>query len=1177
MAINAADVKLMRAERNTDESDGGGMMTGTPLVSGDINNLWPDISHNGQVRGGLDLRKVFGAVRSANADAFLGSGFMIVKDAVSDYISTMLFPTGSHYDERDQARELIEQFVVLGRRSALRPVGTQRIGQTAIVVYADRQTDAPAIGEVLFLISGDDEQPVKVIDVSVVSQSYTYVNEQGAFLEYNAYEMTLKISQPLQYEFRGSDPAPAVNHSTEIYKTQSNSNAKYYGIRPLAQAASVGDSSVFVDTIFQPIIPAATSEVALIDQIPGVVVKPVQPARGSSLTRSLGTLSGSKTITLPTAWVPGSMQISVASSEYVEDGDEVQLISGSNYLSEVSLSPASGLLQFTVSGSRSVTLEYVPGAAVELVPFTDSVEINQGNRQLTYTEQLVPAPYPGSLRIEFMYLGDWYTITDNGTGELSGPESSGTVNNTTGSASFTLPGEPDVGSHIIYTWASSPLRIANTGARSARFELQLPGRAVAGSAQVSWSRNSNDYTATADASDNLSGSAGRVVGDRVIFTPANLPTGDVTVNYTLHDGSVQTADISVAQRTGGSLTINVGQTNIQPGSLSFSLALSYETETLSGGTVYSTRIRKTVSLRGRSDGVLQTTSGLEVGTISAAAGDVTIDCDLFTRVVTDYVKISEVIGGWNETTVNKTMRVEAQTVTAEFLSSSSGVAASTVIPFADLSLLIDIDDDYVCPGSVLMTLNSLDIVDRGDGALYKSWSTSTAAGVTCGTIDYPGGRAEIIYSAVQSSVSSLSAEVISGVLGIASAVAVQSVKFRTNASPLRANGLQFTARRAEDGALIRAESDNAGIITGDFDTADQITQIPIIPFGSFAVPIIPNPSVPAASVTGSVDTAVGFVELEFDQPVLLTTLTYNAVAYKTVPQDPAILGADPVRLPTNGRVPVFQDGYLVAVHHTDTLTVASPVAAQVIDCGRTNLARVTIRDALGADLAASQYSVDLVAGTVTLADPFSAEDEQANSLTMPLTVSHRIMDRAVANNASITGELSLNLQLTHDFPAGDSYVSAVVETGDLQARVYNIFNQKVDQAGVFSDDLVGDQSVATYNDLEYPILIDNLGSVEDRWKLRFTSATAFECISEQRGVIGVGNVNTDFSPLNPMTETPFFTIRELGFGDSWISGNIFRFNTKACAAPTWLIRTNLPSNQPIDDDEILVEFMGSAD
>ena len=93
-----------------------------------------------------------------------------------------------------------------------------------------------------------------------------------------------------------------------------------------------------------------------------------------------------------------------------------------------------------------------------------------------------------------------------------------------------------------------------------------------------------------------------------------------------------------------------------------------------------------------------------------------------------------------------------------------------------------------------------------------------------------------------------------------------------------------------------------------------------------------------------------------------------------------------MRLPTNGRVPVFQDGYLVAVHHTDTLTVASPVAAQVIDCGRTNLARVTIRDALGADLAASQYSVDLVAGTVTLADPFSAEDEQANSLTMPLTV-----------------------------------------------------------------------------------------------------------------------------------------------------------------------------------------------
>jgi hypothetical protein len=437
--------------------------------------------------------------------------------------------------------------------------------------------------------------------------------------------------------------------------------------------------------------------------------------------------------------------------------------------------------------------------------------------------------------------------------------------------------------------------------------------------------------------------------------------------------------------------------------------------------------------------------------------------------------------------------------------------------------------------------------------------------------------AEINYDAVRSVIDSLSGSLDAAAIGLGAAVAVTSVVFRTAAAPLRSSGLQFLARRSTDGALMRAVSDNDGVITGSFDDNDTLTELPQPGVSNgYVLPFVPA-TTSAGSASGSVDSNAGVVEIVFTQPVILSTLTYNAVAYTTLPQDPERLGLNPVRLPTNGEVPVFQDGYLVLIHHTDTVSVASPVADQVIDCGRTDVAVIVIKDALGALLANDQYAVDLAAGTATLANPFSAIDNDGNSLTLPLSVNHRIEDRAVITNASVTGQLQLNVELTHDYVADDSYVSAVVEVGDLQARIKNTFFQKIDDAGTFTDALVGDAATSSYDDLNYPILIDSLGCVEDRWKLKFTSSTGFECISEQRGVIGTGSINADFSPLNPMTGTPYFTVRASGWGVGWVSGNVVRFNTDACAAPLEIIRTVTPSNQQVDDDVIVIEFMGDAD
>ena len=44
MSINSDDVKLYESQRLTDEEDGGGRVTGSEVIDGNVNNLFQDIS-----------------------------------------------------------------------------------------------------------------------------------------------------------------------------------------------------------------------------------------------------------------------------------------------------------------------------------------------------------------------------------------------------------------------------------------------------------------------------------------------------------------------------------------------------------------------------------------------------------------------------------------------------------------------------------------------------------------------------------------------------------------------------------------------------------------------------------------------------------------------------------------------------------------------------------------------------------------------------------------------------------------------------------------------------------------------------------------------------------------------------------------------------------------------------
>jgi hypothetical protein len=97
-----------------------------------------------------------------------------------------------------------------------------------------------------------------------------------------------------------------------------------------------------------------------------------------------------------------------------------------------------------------------------------------------------------------------------------------------------------------------------------------------------------------------------------------------------------------------------------------------------------------------------------------------------------------------------------------------------------------------------------------------------------------------------------------------------------------------------------------------------------------------------------------------------------------------------------------------------------------------------------------------------------------------------------------------------------------------------------------------DTTSGTYDQATYPVVIDNIGTVEDTFTIEFTSATAFTCSGTNEGSLGTGAVGTDFVPVNAETGKPYFTIDKDGWGGTWAIGDTVTFPTHASAMPIWL-------------------------
>jgi hypothetical protein len=449
------------------------------------------------------------------------------------------------------------------------------------------------------------------------------------------------------------------------------------------------------------------------------------------------------------------------------------------------------------------------------------------------------------------------------------------------------------------------------------------------------------------------------------------------------------------------------------------------------------------------------------------------------------------------------------------------------------------DARTLLPGSVQFRIGApstgvANLYSDREGLLYMGQGSGSATLV--GTVDYNTGLARV--NDVYQDACTGAVTVEACLVGTANYVST-SIDFRTSGSPIRLGSL-FVQATAVDGSALSATSDTDGVLTG-------------------------------TGITGLVQQDVGVVNVTFVQAVLPGSVRYSTVVVSNVALDASLLGLDPIRLPLDGRVPIYRPGDVAVVHNTQAVTLTNPVVAgNTYSAGRTGLSDAWLVSAAGVRVDHAQYTVDLAAGTVTMADPLTL-----TGVTQPLVLKHRIEDMLPVTDTELDGTLTLGAALTHAYGTTGTYVSSALRFGDMAARVSNVFDQAT-WTGVWSDALIGSQATGQYNDVLYPLEVSNAGAISERWRLTFTGASTFQVIGENSGVIGTGSTGADCAPVNPLTSLPYFIIRATGWGAGWSVGNNLRFNTTGAAAPIWMVRTILPG-ATLAGDSIDVQLRGDVD
>lgn len=1223
MPITESDIKLLKSARMTDTPNGGGRMTGNVVQSGVDNNIFDDVSNLDRVHGNSSLRKLFPAVLTNDTDKYLGARVIIDEGPADANIECTLFSASSLFDTRDAAKARLEAYLAAGAPYQGLLYGPHIVGMRTVVLIQQEDREIPGIGDTLMLrksaLGVITEQYVRV--TAVTAEIFRFTDDRGDFTRK---VVNCTVGDPLRYDFEGWE-AQRIDTSLDygararVYTTIVADAAQYYGIRPLASPAVLGTYNIKADSSFASLVPSAQVETPLLDLgAAGNNLGYVNTGTQVTFTRHT-TFTPTVSLSLGAGVLPGSLSMTMptTASPVVDNGVGVLTVAGVEF---GAIDYANGIA--TMSNATyaltvgSIGVSYLFGAPVSMALQSDYIPVTVEGRSLTYVASLPSRPAPSTLTISYLVSGKWYVIRDQGNGVVRGAvgQGAGSVNYTTRSVSVTLGALPDVGSHIILQWGLpetvttlTPLGTL-TPVTNLLFEAGFDAGQYTANMTASWNDGAAKSITWSDTTG-LTGSGAtftRYAG-MTGLTFDTLPPKGTVVTLSGNNRTTTTGTHSAASSASMALPANLVR-----GSVTLSLTITqvfavtdhdgfrvYLFNAVPGATTAFSNNNRTVTvtyqvqLRDDGAGQFNIVGGqtpyakdwLKLGTVNYTTGAVTFVTTPITHAPTlagpDVMgyKTSGSSGNlhlpWTAFDGGRTATtaVAAQATSVQYstgtLTAFSRTAAVDAVTIPMRAAPADSTIESVSFNSAGNTYlrdpsNATQLLRaQGSGSVSAVVGTCDASRITLTTWAAGATTAVTDFAAVAAKTTAASGNVF----------VAPAIVFRTPVAPLRPGSFTVQGRLVQYAGgtptafTVTADANgviNTSTLAGYVDYNTGVCHLFAKASGAdaLAIPAIPRPAWLDQFVSALYPT-------EWTPGLIVTaSVSYNAVAYSYLPLDATVLGLDPVRLPSDGRVPIFKAGRVVVVHNTIKRAPATVSNGQTVDCGRTLLSRIRVFGADGLEIT-SGFSKNLDAGTITFTN--------VAGYSQPVVVEHRIEDEALCADAQITGDLRLSRPLTHAYPADTSYVSSAYIAGTLQAAVQDSFSQEA-WTNAWADTRIGNPVLAQYNDTAHPIEVTNAGAITERWALIFTSNTTFIVVGEEVGQIITGSTAAPLGPINPATGVPYFTLQPAGWGAGWVAGNVLRFNTTGANFPLWVARTVRQSpTAPPGTDQMTISIRGDID
>ena len=1207
MAIKNDDLIIYKSERMTQFDDGGGAITGLQLQNNKSNEIFNDVTPIDRVAGKLEYAKLFPSVKTygdpmtdENGSPVIGvdgepiivpetlqaAGVIITQNPKDTNIGALLFSTNNHYDEIKQIKNKIESYMIKTVQISGEIVGRQPKGSKVLRLAQQPTAQSPRAGDTVYIAQDEGtasqvEEYLKIEKVEVTSQDVMI--QIGSELKPMTMNMiSISLYYPLENDYNGGEITgnDSIKKRVVLRAAQVSDATSYKGAKNLAEPTTIGDLRVKVESVFGQLAPPSEGQANIVDMTAGSDSSPLIESGGTqsfTTTQELG--RGSQTF-IGIGVLPGTLKITHSSGAMQDVGG--QIMSGDTPVGTINYSR--GLVSYAISsptfaGSKTFTYTTaaVPPGAISQ---TDAIVVGESNRGDSYNINIFPAPEPGGLAVDYIAMGNRYRLRDRGDGILESDGAGvGLVDYKTGSVSVTLAAIPDAGSSVIFSCANKADYRNRGGSAGAayrpRFKKQLKAKQLMrGGVRLSWLDGEEKRTVTDNGDGKISGHG--LVGEinyisgelEYYFSEKTVAKGlKMMATYSRASSeTVKTETFSDYAVVGNTHTVQLPDVNLRPKNVRVEFNVTGFTEVY---TYTTEQFSATIVAYDDGNGRLESTTGAEVGTVDYATGKLVI-----TTTQTVVYKVPQyayrqkqveashrwIIWGYEDRAISSRPPTDG-TQFMDIQYATAGIDMEETEDFVSDGFSINLTperQEYIAPGSVLFTFANRQYYDV-DGALYTNLDRETGSGTFAGMVNYQNGDITLLNWQEGQSPNI----VINALLVMMNYMPVSGIDFIIPAAPIRPGSLMIRATRVDGVRLEAVVSENGELNALSMQgKVDNRTGIVRVDFGAW-VP-----------VTGNED------EIWFDpnnvkgdqvwEPylVMIETVKYNVVATTFSPIDPAVLNISIVRLPTDGRVPIYKNGDLVVLH--ETLEQRIPLNAPnglVITFPVELVSDLYVEDADEKKVDCKKFEFDKINGTIKIIDNDFAGYKH------PITAYALIEEENSVTDVQINGIVGLRKPVRHKFTE-NALLSGLMYIGNMQARFNNLFELSSWRTDEWSDN-PGARPNWRYNSTEYPLKLTNADTVQERWVLLFTTPTDFNIFGENLGLIGKGSTGSDCAPINPNTKAPYFVLKEAGWGKGGQApGNALRFNTVAANQPFWVTRSVVPSDDTGEGDSFSLRFRG---